>query len=123
MIDKEQIISAIKTVFDPEIPVNVWDLGLIYDIVIGDRKQVTGSGKRNIKMPITCHLSPVTIAMTMTSPTCTMAEEIMQMVRIAVSAMPGVKGVDIKLVWDPPWDISRMSEVARLELDLTEEGW
>ncbi|MCL1891763.1 MAG: iron-sulfur cluster assembly protein [Alphaproteobacteria bacterium] len=103
MIDKEQIIAAIKTVFDPEIPVNVWDLGLVYDIKVRQSK--------------------VRIKMTMTSPTCPMSEEIMQMVRIAVSAIPGINGVDIKLVWDPPWDISRLSETARLELDLTEEGW
>jgi len=103
MITKEQTIAAIKTVFDPEIPVNVWDLGLIYDIKINGNK--------------------VAIAMTMTSPTCPMAEEIMQMVRMAVAALPGVNGVDIELVWDPPWNLSRMSMEARLELDLTEEGW
>lgn len=103
MINKEQIIIAIKTVFDPEVPVNVWDLGLIYDIKINGDK--------------------VAIAMTMTSPTCPMAEEIIQMVKFAVAAVPGIKGVDIELVWDPPWDLSRMSMEAKLELDLTEEGW
>ncbi|MCL2748804.1 MAG: metal-sulfur cluster assembly factor [Alphaproteobacteria bacterium] len=104
MINKEQIIAAIKTVFDPEVPVNVWDLGLIYDIKISD------SGHVKIKM-------------TMTSPTCPMSEEIMQMVKFAVASVVGVDGVDIELVWNPPWDISRMSTEARLELDLTEDGW
>jgi FeS assembly SUF system protein len=99
---KDKIIAAIKTVFDPEIPVNVYDLGLIYDIDIngGDIK----------------------IKMTMTSPTCPMAEEILQMVRFAVSGVSGVSSVDMELVWDPAWDISRMSDVARIELDLTEHG-
>ncbi len=106
VIDKEQIISALKQVFDPEIPVNVWDLGLIYDIDISDNK-----------LPL------VSIKMTMTSPTCPMSEEILQMVKYAASSLPGVSGVDVELVWDPPWDISKMSECARLELDLTEQGW
>lgn len=106
MIDKEQIISALKQVFDPEIPVNVWDLGLIYNI------------------DISVDTSPlVSINMTMTSPTCPMSEEILQMVKYAVSSLPGIGGVDVELVWDPPWDISKMSECARLELDLTEQGW
>jgi FeS assembly SUF system protein len=103
LITKEQIIEALKKVFDPEIPVNVWDLGLIYDIGIQG--------------------SAVAIKMTMTSPTCPMAEEILQMVRYAVASVPGVSSVDVELVWEPGWDISRMSDTARLELDLTEEGW
>ncbi len=103
MIEKEEIITALKTVFDPEIPVNIWDLGLVYDISINN--------------------DSVMIKMTMTSPTCPMSEEIMQMVRIAVRAVPGITCVDTELVWDPPWDLSRMSETARLELDLTEQGW
>jgi len=103
MLEKEQIIAAIKTVFDPEISVNVWDLGLVYDI--------------NIKGDF------VEIKMTMTSPTCPMSEEILQMVRLAVGAVSGVHSVDVELVWDPPWDLSKMSKAARLELDLTEEGW
>jgi FeS assembly SUF system protein len=107
MLDREQIIAALKTVFDPEIPVNVWDLGLVYDIKI-----------------LTADRRPqVVIEMTMTSPTCPMSEEILQMVKYAVGALPGAGEVDVRLVWDPPWDISRMSAAARLELDLTEEGW
>ena len=100
---KENIIEALKTVYDPEIPVNIWDLGLIYDIAIKE--------------------DTVTITMTFTSPTCPMMEELMEMVKIAAeSVSDGVK-VDIDLVWEPAWDISRMSETARLELDLTEQGW
>ncbi len=106
MIDKEQIITALKQVFDPEIPVNVWDLGLIYNIEIG-----------------TDNPPLVSIKMTMTSPTCPMSEEILQMVKYAISSLSGVGGVDVELVWDPPWDISKMSDCARLELDLTEQGW
>ena len=150
MVDKEQIIAAIKTVFDPEIPVNIWDLGLIYDIEVtgrraqgegfseveGRRAQSAGDDDNKIKdnsskeahseTPSLCALRSATfvkIKMTMTSPTCPMSEEIMQMVRDVVTVLPGVKGVDIELVWDPPWDLSRMSATARLELDLTEEGW
>ncbi len=101
---KEEIINALKYVFDPEIPVNIWDLGLIYDIDIDDDK--------NVK-----------IKMTMTSPTCPMAEEILQMAKFAVSSVSGVNSVNIELVWDPPWSLNRMSEQAKLEFDLTGDGW
>jgi FeS assembly SUF system protein len=107
MVEKEQIISALRRVFDPEIPVNIWDMGLVYDI------KILGSGD----------VRRVLLKMTMTSPTCPMSEEIMQMAKLAVESLPGVDGVGVDLVWDPPWDISRMSAAARLELDLTEEGW
>jgi len=100
---KDDIIVALKTVFDPEIPVNVWDLGLIYDIDINDEK--------------------VGIKMTLTSPTCPMAEEIAQMVKQAAESIAGFRAVSVELVWDPPWSLDRMSSEARLELDLTEEGW
>ncbi len=103
MIDKENIITALKQVFDPEIPVNIWDLGLIYDITIKADK--------------------VKLTMTMTSPVCPMSEQIMQMAKDAVKNLDGVSDVDVELVWDPPWDISKMSEIARIELDLTEMGW
>lgn len=103
MIDKEKIINALKQVFDPEIPVNIWDLGLVYDIKINDDK--------------------VELTMTMTSPTCPMSEQIMQMAKYAVGAVDGVSNVDVELVWNPPWDLSKMSETARIELDLTEMGW
>ncbi len=100
---KDQIINAIKTVYDPEIPVNIWDLGLIYDIDIKN--------------------DMVVITMTFTSPTCPMMEELLAEVKEKVEAVAGVAQVKIELVWNPPWDISRMSDAARLELDLTEAGW
>ena len=100
---KEDIIAALKTVFDPEIPVNIWDLGLVYDIKIQDPK--------------------VIITMTFTSPTCPMMEELLEMVKNATESVAGADNASIDLVWDPPWTISRMSDTARLELDLTEQGW
>ncbi len=103
MTDRQAIIDALKTVYDPEIPVNIWDLGLVYDISIKD--------------------DGVVITMTFTSPTCPMMEELLEMVRNAVQAVAGDVPVRVDLVWDPPWNLSRMSETARLELDLTEQGW
>lgn len=103
IVEKEAIIKALKTVYDPEIPVNVWDMGLIYDIDISDVE--------------------IIIKMTFTSPTCPMMEELMQQVREAVQSVSGGVSVRVDLVWDPPWDLSRMSDAARLELDLTNEGW
>ena len=101
--NKDDIIAALKTVYDPEIPVNVWDMGLIYDIDI--------------------NTDSVTIKMTFTSPTCPMMEEILEQVRAAVQSVSGEIPVRVDLVWDPPWDLSRMSDAARIELDLTNEGW
>ena len=98
-----RIIDALKSVYDPEIPVNIWDLGLVYDISVGEKS--------------------VDIKMTFTSPTCPMMEELLQQVHDSVVAVSGGRDVHIELVWDPPWDLSRMSDVARLELDLTEQGW
>jgi FeS assembly SUF system protein len=100
---RQDIIAALKTVYDPEIPVNIWDLGLVYNILI--------SGSR------------VEITMTFTSPTCPMMEELLAMVKDAAESVAGKGNVEIKLVWDPPWDISKMSQEARVELDLTEQGW
>ena len=100
---KEKVIAALKNVYDPEVPVNIWDLGLIYDV------EVNGGA--------------VKITMTMTSPTCPMAEEIMEMARAEVAKIPGVNEIKIDLVWTPAWDLSRMSEAAKIELDLTGMGW
>lgn len=100
---KENIIECLKTVYDPEIPVNIWDLGLIYDIAIAPNE--------------------IILTMTFTSPTCPMMEDLLQQVRDAVATVAGGRDVKIDLVWDPPWDLSRMSDAARLELDLTEQGW
>ncbi len=96
---QKNVIRALKQVFDPEIPVNVYDLGLIYEIKVGEDKNVF-------------------IKMTMTSPTCPMAEDVVNDVNNAVSDAPGVKGVQIELTFEPEWDESRMSEEARLELGL-----
>ena len=100
---REDIINEIKKVYDPEIPVNIWDLGLIYDIAINK--------------------DSVVIKMTFTSPTCPMMEDILSQVKSNVESVVNGKTVDVKLVWDPAWDLSRMSDAARLELDLTEQGW
>lgn len=100
---KDDIIAALKTVYDPEIPVNIWDMGLIYDIDISAEN--------------------VVIKMTFTSPTCPMMEELLAQVRDAVTNVAGGVPVRVDLVWDPPWDLSRMSDAARLELDLTNQGW
>ena len=100
---RENIINEIKKVYDPEIPVNIWDLGLIYDIAIND--------------------DSVVIEMTFTSPTCPMMEDILSQVKSNVENVVNGKTVGVKLVWDPAWDLSRMSDAARLELDLTEQGW
>ena len=96
---QKNVIRALKQVFDPEIPVNVYDLGLIYEIKVGEDFNVF-------------------IKMTMTSPTCPMAEDVVNDVNNAVSDAPGVRGVQIELTFEPEWDDSRMSEEARLELGL-----
>ncbi len=103
MFSKDDIIAGLKTIYDPEIPVNIWDMGLIYDIDIGD--------------------DAVVIKMTFTSPTCPMMEELLEQVRTATQSIVGDVPVRVDLVWDPPWDLSRMSDAARVELDLTNEGW
>lgn len=100
---REKIIDEIKKVYDPEIPVNIWDLGLIYDIAINDKE--------------------IIIDMTFTSPTCPMMEDILNMVKGNVEAVADGRSVRVNLVWEPVWDVSRMSEAARADLDLTEQGW
>jgi FeS assembly SUF system protein len=102
-VTKDEIIAALKTVYDPEIPVNIWDMGLIYDIDISD--------------------TDVVLKITFTSPTCPMMEELLEQVRVAVQNVARNMNVRVDLVWDPPWDLSRMSDAARLELDLTNQGW
>lgn len=99
---RDDIIAALKTVFDPEIPVNIWDMGLIYKIDITP--------------------DAVDIDMTFTSPTCPMMEELLAQVQSVVQAVVD-RPVHVNLVWEPAWDLSRMSDAARLELDLTEHGW
>ena len=99
--DIAQVIEQLKTVFDPEIPVNVVDLGLVYAC---DARALPDGGHR------------VEIKMSMTAPGCGMGDVLRQDAIGRVKAVPGVNDVDIELVWDPPWDMSRMSDVARLEL-------
>jgi FeS assembly SUF system protein len=96
---EEAIIDAIKTVYDPEIPVNLYDLGLIYRL---DRAE---NGN-------------VTIDMTLTAPACPVAGEMPGKVAEAVAAVPGVGTVEVHLVWEPPWTKDRMSEDARLALNI-----
>ena len=95
---KKKIIEEIRKIYDPELPVNIYELGLIYDIKVEGRK--------------------AEIKMTLTTPNCPVADEMPKKVKEAVDAVPGVKNVAVDLVWDPPWDMSRMSDVARLELDM-----
>ena len=96
---KEKIIDEIKKIFDPEIPVNIYELGLIYNIDVNEDKKVY-------------------IEMTLTSPNCPVAESLPNMVKENILKVNGVKDVDLKLVWDPPWTKDKMSETAKLELNL-----
>ena len=93
------IVAAIKTVYDPEIPADIYELGLIYKIDIGDDRAVK-------------------VDMSLTSPNCPSAQELPIMVENAVSSVPGVKETKVEVVWDPPWDPSRMSDEARLVLNM-----
>ena len=96
---KDKVISEIKKIYDPEIPVNIYELGLIYDINVDE--------KNNVK-----------INMTLTTPNCPVAESLPKEVQDSVKAIKGINDVNLKLVWDPPWDKSMMSEAAKLELNL-----
>lgn len=94
---EEAIVKMLKTVYDPEIPVNIYDLGMIYNIEI-DSEQV------------------VQLEMTFTAPNCPAADFILEDVRMKIESVDGIKGVNINLVFDPPWDKDMMSEEAKLEL-------
>ena len=96
---KEQIVAEIKKIYDPEIPVNIYELGLIYKIEIKEVKKVN-------------------IDMTLTSPNCPVAESLPKMVKDNILKLEGVDDVDLNLVWDPPWTKDKMSEAAKLELNL-----
>ena len=93
------IVAALKTVFDPEIPADIYELGLIYRVEIADDRKVT-------------------IDMTLTAPGCPVAGEMPGWVENAVSSVPGVSEVQVNMVFDPPWDQSRMSDEARVALDM-----
>ena len=99
MNKKEQIIEEIRKIYDPELPVNIYELGLIYKI------DIEGANKVNIEM-------------TLTSPNCPVAESLPKMVKDNILKLNGVDDVDLKLVWDPPWTKDKMSEAAKLELNL-----
>jgi FeS assembly SUF system protein len=96
---EERVAAAIRTCYDPEIPVNVYDLGLIYEL------KVDAAGA-------------VRIRMTLTTPACPVAGALPADVKAKVLAVPGVTSADVELVWDPPWDKSRMSEAAQLQLGI-----
>jgi FeS assembly SUF system protein len=96
---KEKVISEIKKIYDPEIPVNIYELGLIYNIDIDEKNKVN-------------------IDMTLTSPNCPVAESLPNSVKNNVLKVDGVSDVDLNLVWDPPWNKDKMSEAAKLELNL-----
>ena len=96
---ERDIIIALRQVYDPEIPVNVYDLGLIYEIMVDDDHNVY-------------------VQMTLTAPNCPMADYVVEQVRAAVADVPGVVSVRVDLVWEPEWDRSRMSEEALVELGL-----
>ena len=96
---KEKVIDEIKKIYDPEIPVNIYELGLIYKIEITDKKKVN-------------------IDMTLTSPNCPVADSLPKMVKNNILKIDGVSDVDLKLIWDPPWTKDKMSEAAKLELNL-----
>lgn len=96
---REKVIQQLRTVYDPEIPVDIYQLGLVYDVSVDDR-------------------GAAVIQMTLTSPMCPVAEELPIEVEAKTRAVEGVTSVRIDLVWDPPWDPSKMSEAARLELGM-----
>ena len=95
---KEKVIAEIKKIYDPEIPVNIYELGLIYDISIKDKD--------------------VSVKMTLTTPNCPVAESLPKEVKDSILEIKEVNKVDLDLVWEPPWDKSMMSEAAKLELNL-----
>ena len=95
----DEIVGAIKTVYDPEIPADIYELGLIYKIEIGNDRGVA-------------------IDMTLTTPNCPSAQELPTMVENAVASVPGVGPVAVNIVWDPPWEPSRMSDEARVVLNM-----
>ena len=93
------VISALKEIYDPEIPVNIYELGLIYGVDVDDDGDVT-------------------VTMTLTTPHCPVAESMPGEVELRVGAVPGVRDAEVNLVWDPPWDPAKMSDEARLELGM-----
>jgi len=98
-VSEDAIIAMLKTVFDPEIPVDIYELGLIYAVEIEDEGKVK-------------------VEMTLTTPSCPSAQELPSQVEESIRMIPGVTDVQVEVVWDPPWDQGRMSEDARLALNM-----
>ena len=99
MEKKEKIIEEIKKIYDPEIPVNIYELGLIYDIIVENENLAK-------------------IKMTLTTPNCPVAESLPKEVKEGVMQVDGIENADVQLVWDPPWNKDMMSEAAKLEMNL-----
>jgi FeS assembly SUF system protein len=93
------VVEALKSIYDPEIPVDIYELGLIYDVAISEDGDAT-------------------VTMTLTTPHCPVAESLPQEVELRVLSVPGIRDAVVNLVWDPPWDPSKMSDEARLELGM-----
>jgi len=96
---KSKVIEAVKKIYDPEIPVNIYELGLIYNIDVDEKNKVN-------------------VDMTLTSPNCPVAESLPKDVKENIKKIEGVSDVNLNLVWEPPWDQDKMSEAAKLELNL-----
>ena len=96
---KDKIIEEIKKIYDPEIPVNIYDLGLIYDVKVENKNTAK-------------------VKMTLTSPNCPVAESLPKEVKDGIMQVEGIDNVDLDLVWDPPWNQTMMTEAAKLELNL-----
>ena len=96
---KNRVIEAVKKIYDPEIPVNIYELGLIYKIEVDEKNKIN-------------------IDMTLTSPNCPVAESLPKEVKENIMKVEGVSDVNLNLVWEPPWDKEKMSEAAKLELNL-----
>ena len=99
MVTREQVTDALKTVHDPEIPVNIVDLGLIYDVTVSEANEVV-------------------VTMTLTTPGCGMAHQIALQAKQAAASVPGVKEAKVTVVWEPPWDPSKMSPEAKKKLGM-----
>ena len=96
---QEAVIEALKSIYDPEIPVDIYELGLIYDVAVDEDGDAV-------------------VTMTLTTPHCPVAESMPGEVELRVLSVPGIRDAEVKLVWDPPWDPSKMSDEARLELGM-----
>lgn len=99
-----EILKGLKNIYDPEIPVNIYELGLIYTVSIGEAK---ADGK-----------SDVDVKMTLTSPGCPVAQEMPQWVQAAILPIDGVGNVDVAVIWDPPWTPAMMAETAKMQLNM-----